>query len=224
MSDWEQKQRSVTAVFDRFLVELSDEFGPEWMLLARTGEVAYNSGRYMRRASGESLFLCIADAHKNQDRIQVSGGWPRDVQGHEHRPREWDDCQPSHAITCSLKRGAKAIAADIDRRFLGRYLQAFAVMSINVAEMDRYATRRADVLNRLGAIVEGNHGKAVAPKDKMDEIGFYLDVKDGSDAKSGSIRAGGKTVNLELHGLPVDMAEAILVIVAGQAFTAEGGN
>lgn len=129
-------------------------------------------------------------------RLQISGSYPhgthQKVWGYEH-----------HSITVSPDRSDEAIAKDIQRRLLPKYLPELA-----------------NVLERLRLHDEGANAQAEVAKDLARVLGTTPGVGEVSIYRSehgiygrARILHGGNAVNLDLNGLTPEQAHQILTII-----------
>ena len=103
-------------------------------------------------------------------------------------------------ITVSSARSIKAIAADIQRRFIPRYLDAFAQVCKRKRRAEEYERRKKLVLAELAKILN--------EPVSGDRIIRYHSDRDGRYTY-GRIEVSGEHVNLDFSGVPVDTALAI---------------
>ena len=151
------------------------------------------------------------DSH-NGGRLAIIGLWPdpiRDTRGthtfypYKDRPR----------ITVAFGRGAQAIAKDITRRFLPKYLPMWEQA---VQRRDAYkneSKREQEFLDRLAAAggAKATH-EAGQPEVRIWQRGRF-DEPQATATVSFYPDADNPTVELKLENIPVTSAETILALV-----------
>jgi hypothetical protein len=103
-------------------------------------------------------------------------------------------------ITVSSARSIEAIAADIQRRFIPRYLETFAQVCNRKRRAEEYECRREVILAELAEILK--------EPVSGDGVIRYHSGRDGRYTY-GRIEVSGEQVRLDFSGVPVDTARAI---------------
>ncbi len=156
----------------------------------------------LRAEDGRRLHLC-SNGYQQDGRIEVSPVMPSAANGmHWTAFYSRREKRPQLTITCSMSRGAAAIARDIQRRLLTQYETTLAETRRRIAEYDTQLRRKEDM---RGFFVE--HFAAHAPADMHDR------VTNGRGGGSWQITLGANHVHqLSLHGLDIETAAEILTI------------
>jgi hypothetical protein len=160
--------------------------------------------RRLRGPGGAALLL--REDYRDNRRVSVTGSFPRT--GRRAVAPE---------ITASHERGAAAVAKDISRRLLPGYLAELAeVLKYNEVEQANYDARAA-LLNQMAGIFGGQYGEHRAPYEpgsstNWRDIMHLRHVPGYHGLGYGSVEASGHpdTVNVELTGLPSEVALALL--------------
>jgi hypothetical protein len=103
-------------------------------------------------------------------------------------------------ITISSARSIEAIAADVQRRFIPRYLEAFARVCERKRRAEEYERQRKALLAELAEILQ-------EPVSGDGVIRYHCD-RDGRYTY-GRVDVSGEQVSLDFSGVPVDTARAI---------------
>lgn len=104
----------------------------------------------VRHKDGYSLLF--SRKHSGDKRWRVFGMWPKDREGRSWPPLE----EPE--IFVSVTRDPKAIAADIERRFLPKYLDKWQTMKRRAEEHANFRERVQAVHERLKPICKKSDG------------------------------------------------------------------
>lgn len=113
-----------------------------------------------------------------------------------------------HVINVSESRGAAVIAREIARRLLPAYLEQLADVNGRIARQNAAATLRAETIESLARDFKGS---VASNGHKPNEARFGHGSRDYYG--SVEIRHDSKSVDLEIHGLPVDLARKIAAIL-----------
>ncbi|NLF00441.1 MAG: hypothetical protein GX601_05615 [Anaerolineales bacterium] len=135
-------------------------------------------------------------------KIEVSGSFPQGRDGYTYGPRD------PRRIGCSPSRGARAIARDIQRRFLSWYEEEYANAVQRRDESERQLAWRDATIQELAETLETEvyhpHGRSSEPRVHVNYRGLYGNVE---------VSPYNQTVKIELSGIPVDLAHQILTII-----------
>lgn len=147
---------------------------------------------------------------RNSGRLNIVGQWPnpvRDGRGtqtfypYEDQPR----------ITVAFGRGAQAIAKDITRRFLPKYLPMWEQMVQNRCDYVDARKRRGVLLARLAAAGGVTHS-ADQPEVRIWEMGKINEPR-ATATVSLYPDKNNPTVDLKLENIPMSAAEQIMALV-----------
>jgi hypothetical protein len=125
---------------------------------------------------------------------------PRLVIHGRYFPSHCPESRDRPRITVSSARSVAAIAADIQRRFIPHYLEAFA----RVCERQRRAEERERQEAVIRAELAATLGEEVSG---YRVISYRRDRGDG--CTYGRVEVSGDQVKLDIFGVPVDTARAI---------------
>lgn len=160
---------------------------------------------------GEGLAkLSLSIEYNHTDRISISGVLNIGKNGQYVVVYDRDNGNNRAAvptITVAINRGAAAIAKAIVSRLIPEY---FRILNIAIDQMEKsnaYESARNATLSKLAAIVN-----ASAPKEDADRFSFYH-----SERAYGTVWAGDKSANLDLHNLTIEQAEYILTYLERKA-------
>lgn len=143
-----------------FACDLVVALGDGWSIPPRDGDLWIHAlnhrdgyGLYMRRDKyisrkwdkevGKTVYL---DDWEIQT-IEISGTWPRDKHGNVNHPYG-----EKHSICCNPKRGAGAVAKDIERRLMPGYLEAYRKMAGQAQRHDQEREGRKALAERVAAL------------------------------------------------------------------------
>jgi hypothetical protein len=141
-------------------------------------------------------------------RVEISGRWPEAAIINQSTTTFYPRGE-SASIKAAMKRGPKAVAGDIKRRLLPKYLPLYAEMK---ERREHYLAREAKRRKRLEQLAEASGGELgrVVGKLRLDtpgggwgyaEVGVYDD---------------GEMVSFELHSVPFEKAlELVRVLIEG---------
>lgn len=145
----------------------------------------------------------INNGTRNKGRYTISGGYPRDEHGssidYARSAAGYNVELPQ--ITLDSTRSPEAIAKDIARRFLPAYLELYDKAKGEQAKAHGYYAAVQAMAKRLHAAAPGSR----LCGDKLDKVDLYRNTGGYFDAECYEDR-----VNLKLHGVPPDKAEAII--------------
>lgn len=102
---------------------------------------------------------------ENWSRWNISGTWPRGVDGTNFYPNEHRDPKAPR-ITCSMTRTAEAVAKDIQRRFLPAFVPLWDQMEDRRAIWDKRHTDRDDMMRTLAEVAHGEYRPAIHQSSK----------------------------------------------------------
>lgn len=147
-------------------------------------------------------------------KMRVSGQWPRGRSGGLRSARDWrviawDAKEPS--VNVSLDREPKAIARDIERRFLGRYLEMYGQVLKVQAEEAACAAQLEDSTAKLERAV-GRIGSRCSSDGN--ELSIYFSEPGDSGYIAGSCRVSGTSTHFDRLTVPNHIAEQILALLA----------
>jgi len=87
------------------------------------------------------------------DRFELCAGWPKYKSGERYHPDE------ILSITVATKRTAEAVASEIERRLLPKYLPAYAKALTNITARDTEQAAMQACAGRLAALVGASAGE-----------------------------------------------------------------
>lgn len=111
-----------------------------------------------------------------------------------------------HEIGVSESRGAQVIAREITRRLLPSYLEQLADVQARISRKNHAAEVRADVVANLARAFRGSVAS------NPDELRFGHGSRDYYG--SVTVRHDATAVDLEMHGVSVDIARKIAALLA----------
>lgn len=136
-------------------------------------------------------------AQCTRGRVEISGGYP---EGFHPRTEE------APRITVSMKRGAEALARDIERRFLGAYLEKFKAAMETAYRVAQAQARARDIAEELATIL----GCSVRHDRDSSSVYFRYGTY---HVACGSM---GAYITIErLSGLSVELAKRLAQVMAG---------
>jgi hypothetical protein len=152
---------------DRELIEVL-KFLPGWQLDPANRDNTWYSA--IMDGTGRGIYF---NAVRMRGRLYLSG-------------RFNDNCRPEHCehISVSRNRPARAIAADIQRRFLPWYLEAFAAQEVAIKAEEAAVERRSRVKKELTELL-------------------------GDANASVNVCRDGETVSIDVRWIPVKVAKAM---------------
>lgn len=159
---------------------------------------------------GQALTLVI-----QRDKVGVSGYWPQDVDGRYMSPRDVNAESPS--ISVSLSRGPKAIANEMQRRFLKPYLTVWGLLIERVEQRKAYVNKKQANWQKIAGSgwVTSPHGEAGVNGDPTASIRFGgRDDYDYSRGYGDVRMTGDDSVEIKLSSLPVTTALAVLKVLS----------
>jgi len=129
-------------------------------------------------------------------RVEISGGYPDGV---------YIDTKQKIDITVNPARDIEAVAKDIQRRFLGKYLETFRAMMEQVYQIAQSQARARDVADELAAILgcEVRYGRDSAE----------MWTRHGKVAVAAGANEPYITIE-RLYSIPVDMAKEVAAVMA----------
>lgn len=148
------------------------------------------------------------DTWPKKPRLNITGQWPKSI-GDGRGRHSFYPYQDQPHITVAFGRGAQAIAKDISRRFLPKYLPMWEQMVEQRASYMDENKREQEVLARLAAAGGVTHkGTAVRiwERCKIDDPRATATVSFCPDKHN-------PTVDLKLENIPVSTAETIMALV-----------
>lgn len=98
--------------------------------------------------------ICLLTSRHEAGRVRVSGRWPRLPDGGHYYPGKG-----STAITCSAGRDPRALAKDIERRFLPGYLAEYAKAVEYCQARGRGEAAAIELATRIGDVIGTNPGQ-----------------------------------------------------------------
>jgi len=153
---------------------------------------AANRPRYALFVNDDGAGMYVELSRRaNPARLAVSG---------RYFPSFYPEPKDRPCITVSSARSIEAIAADIQRRFVPRYLEAFARVCKRKRRAEEYERQREAILAELAEILNEPVGG--------DGVIRYHSDRDGRYAY-GRIEVFGEHVSLDFSGVPVDTAREI---------------
>jgi hypothetical protein len=148
--------------------------------------------------SGAGIWL-HRDSRTN--RITVTGYWPRvGTTAMSFAP------SPAPHITVAGDVTAERLAREIERRFLVEYLPEFEKQKARAEATTEHENRTRTNLERLA----GQFGLSIRGSEQAH---YYS--RSGEPSRYGDIRVNGDSVRIDVGGLTVEQAEAILRVVTG---------
>jgi hypothetical protein len=142
---------------------------------------------------------------RRDGRMEVSGRWPEAAVINQSTVTFYPRGE-STSITAAVKRGPEAIAKDIERRLLPKYLPLYGEMKERREQYLAKEARRRECLERLAATGGGDLGRVVG-KLRLDAPGGawgYAEVGVWDD---------GAVVSFELHSVPFGKALQLVEVL-----------
>lgn len=124
----------------------------------------------------------------------------------------------THEITVTGDAAPAALARAITVRLLPKYEASLAVVRAAQVRADEAQRLRAEEVGRL--VAAGVKAGAESRADREGRIeSALIPSNDGATQVHGTFKPsyGGQTVAVELHEVPVELAEQIMALIAGQA-------
>lgn len=172
-----------------------------------TSNANHGDNSYTFTAATGQRFMVYVSAK----RLVVTALWPRDVKGTSYNPSSYDLSSGRFTgapdITVSLDKTPDKVAKEIERRFLGTFIVAYAEQTARASEADAYQSRRTSAIQRLAAEAGG--------KVRGDGDSATVDFSMGKAGYVARLQVNGDTVQFELRSVPVDKAIAILNLLHG---------
>lgn len=167
--------------------------------LERAGTAALRNGNMQLYIRDENIYSVKAG------RIAISRIFPRDRNGRHLNEYMYGDQNPAMCITCAVKRGALAIANDINRRLLPGYADALA----QLAALHRERAEREDAQTAMVAHL-AQIGNATISSHNPNHIHGYHDELGSWSAEIGQ---AGTIYKMEIHSIDPETAEKIIRII-----------
>lgn len=163
------------------------------------------SAAIIRQTDGDPDFGILLWYHHNVKQIRVSGMYPKAADGREF-PDSQDQANP---IGVGEGRGAEAIATAINQRFMPTYRQIFNRAIPARDAHNAYLTKQQRIAERFAAIL---HGSVRPSGDRVTggPLSYAQRFNGGSLRDDIYVNASQDTVNINLSGVPADIAEKLL--------------
>lgn len=181
--------------------EVARELG--WSLVPRE-DVTH--GVELEAPEGYHVFLHVG-YDSGYGKVAVSGVYPKDAKGRYANTFHFDERMPK--ISVSLTRPAKAVVAEITRRFVPKWAPLWEKMVRRLDEQVAYERSKQEGAERLAAIV------GVDRSDIRDGK-FSLYRSEAFPEDISDVEVHGDEAKLELR-CSVDLAEAILKFLVKKA-------
>lgn len=153
--------------------------------------------------NGARIFIAGEHFKPAPCKLEIAGWLPEGSRDVVH----YDETM-THKIGASESRGAEVIAREITRRLLPEYLAHLADVTERIAKRNDAAATRAATIVKLA---QDFRGSVASNGYKPDEARFGHGSRDYYG--SVEIRHDSKSVDLEIHGLPVELARKIAAIL-----------
>jgi hypothetical protein len=175
--------------------QIAAALGPDWTVNASTD----TPGAHIAHPDGRRLFLRVP--WNAPGRLAISGVYPPvdSVYGRDADPVQ---------ITVGLTRPAEAVAREITRRLLPAYEPLLAHAVAQTQRRDGEQAQRGRAAEQLCQALPGTRLLTV-DRHHYPKLALSLHSRPGSWQGRGEVYPGG-TVHLTLHGLPADLAVALL--------------
>lgn len=187
--------------------EMSGFLGYGWFYEAaklQEGEKPYPTAQ-LRHADGYGFGL--RTIWNKPDRIAISGTWPKDMKGTVHVPYvPYGESPGDHIpeITVAAARGAAAIAEEIQKRFLPKYLSQWQKQAEQVTNFNEHDIGQLALIERLAVVAK----EPMSPRNR--ELRSFA-IKIG-DSYSDIVADSPTSATLKLH-LNQDQAEKVLKLL-----------
>lgn len=133
-------------------------------------------------------------------RAEISGSWPSNCKNEIFRPSTYEKSEYA-PISCSFSRDAKAIANDIERRFLPAYLGELRKQEARVKDSNKFHATTEENTARL-------HHVSCGKRYDRDRNEICLDHPD----IHGRVKVSGNSVSIEFNSLTPAQAETLLTV------------
>jgi hypothetical protein len=186
------KTRKTAADIFPIAEKIASSLGEGWHVEPRVGPAVSLVGTNARE-------LSLSFDWENQNLLKIAGWIPQDMV--DHYPNRHGGVVVQIGVTAS--RGIDAIVTEINRRLLPKYDKILGQIAARaeVLRIEQEITER---------VIEGLH--AAAPRVRRSGNELHLDFVRGR-ASVKNIRSDG--VDLVLHGVAPEVAEAVLQLIAG---------
>lgn len=156
----------------------------------------YDRRRWLTHETGAEFGFAIL---WNKPRIEVYGCYPlakyrKNGQARHYYPLSGMD-MPN--ITCAIKRGPEAIAKDIERRFLPRFLELHELALEHVAKREQEQDNKEATMKRLADVLGVQTGA---------RLNTNVGKNEGYSAWVTIESAGEASVNMKISSLNVELA------------------
>jgi hypothetical protein len=169
---------------------------PDWRLDPAYGKDTWRA--VLIDGTGKGIHV---NATREKGRLCLSGIWPVDSEHQQHRPKE---CK---RITIARDRPPEKIAADIQRRFLPWYVNAYTEQVEEVNRQNARRKQQQEVAAELAALLGQTAWRADRDPNEIFAHGLTVQV-----------HHGGEDVSIELRYTNIKVAKAVL-----RAFVKAGG-
>lgn len=164
-----------------------------------------NNRAHITHETGATFGITI-DAYGKKDRVEVYGIYPHypyRKNGNANRGYPLSGVDTPR-ITCALSRGPEAIAKDIERRFLNKYIRCYELAVERIAQDEEYQNDQEACISRLADILGVSTTRS--------EI-YY-----NHNNIWGTIKPNGRDdVTFELRRVPTAIAAKICEVLKGAA-------
>lgn len=213
-SPWQpESRRAARAELVQFTTAVVEHL-PGWSVVEQSDDEALERVVAVRDADGRDVqFVKVW----NEPKVTVQGGYRR----HEavRYPSNYDRAGDSPQIGVGIGRDPKAVARDIERRFVAAFVEKWDEHERRIAEADQRAADVSVAADRLAKTLGVTiSDRARDAKNQEVEVRWYP-----SGQGYGQFRVSGSDhVSVELRGITVEEATRIAGILAERKGTVHG--
>lgn len=160
----------------------------------------FNATTFAKATHEDMTLHAHANGYGEKGRVRFSVSYPAPKTGERPYDRDW----PKPEASCTLAKTPEQLAGEILRRIMPQYREGMVLARKANAQTEQYQSSRninlRSILDRELTAQEEKEGRS-----RIDGA--------SNDRAWGSVQAFDESVNLELHGLTVAQAVAIMRIV-----------
>jgi hypothetical protein len=166
-------------------------------------------GQQSWNTAGYGGTIAVHRVWNKKDRLDITGIYPQET----HNLWLDRDEYPAPNITVAEDRGAKAIAKEIERRFLPDYRKRLAHIQQRLQDKAGARQTRETIAEQLAAILHKGADPRIVRNDESTTIDYSL-LNEGGGYGDLYLSGDGRSLNLKLSSVPASLAEAICQLVA----------
>lgn len=180
----EKKERCAKAkAAIKLLTEVAKNLGMERTDKAKKDDPFYRQSMQADFGNEQRKIFMRAHGYQNENRIYVSGLYPKYSDGSYCTPANYNETLPS--ITVSFNKEPKKIAQDIERRLFPAYDKMLEQAKEKIKNQDNHENKTKETWEKIG----------ITPSLKMESA--YLDSS--RESTYGTVKVNGSHITLEIR-------------------------